>query len=187
MQAHTQSNNTNTVGHENLNLLPDTAIIAVVRNSIPIFVGERNSKGGLSFKCPHCNRKHHHKSGSGMRNAHCFAKPPLYTAGYYLLEPMNDGGVVTVERIKRSKIEAFLLGLGGKMFGIDYVKKDGSFRSLSGRLDVTAPLKGGENKTEALDRPYLTVYDIQIQGYRNVNLDTTKRIRANGKVYDVVE
>lgn len=180
-------NTTSVVGHEFLNLLPDAAIVGVVRNGIPVFIGERNSKNGLSFKCPHCGRKHHHKAGSGMRTPHCFAKPPLYTAGYYLLEPVNADGIVSVEKIKRANVKSFLQGLGGQLFGIDYLKLDKSFRSLTGRLDVKAPLKGGQNKTEALDRPYLTVFDIQLQEFRNVNLDTTMRIRANGKVYDVVD
>jgi hypothetical protein len=184
MQA---QNTTSVVGHENLNRLSDKDVLHVVRNSIPVFVGERNSKGGLSFKCPYCGRKHHHKAGSGMRTPHCFVKPPLYTAGYYLMEPLNDDGVVTVEQIKRSKLETFLKGLGGKMFGIDYVKLDNTPRSLTGRFDVTAPLKGGKNKVEALDRPYITVYDIHAKGFRTVNLDTTKRVRVNGKVYDVVD
>lgn len=183
-----QNQNTTTViGHDHLNLLPDSAIVNVVRNGIPIFIGERNSRGGLSFKCPSCNRKHHHKAGSGLRNPHCFSKPPVHASAYYLLEPLNDNGVVPVENIKRTKVEAFLKSLGGSMFGIDYVKKDKSFRSLTGRLDVTAPLKGGQNKVEALDRPYLTVFDIHIGSFRTVNLDTALRIRANGKVYDVID
>lgn len=175
------------IGHALLNLLPDDAVINVVRNGIPVFVGERNGRGGLSFKCPTCNRKHHHKAGSGMRNTHCFKRPPVHPLGYYLLEPLTDDGVVAVKQIKRSKLESFLKELGGRIFGIDYVKLNGEFRSLTGRLEVKAPLKGGENKTEALDRPYLTVFDIQIQGYRNVNLDTAKRVRTLGSVYDVVD
>lgn len=182
-----QQNTSNPIGHEFLNLLPDDAIVKVVRNGIPIFMGERNSKGGLMFKCPTCNRQHHHKAGAGLRNPHCFRKPPVHTSGYYLLERLNDQGVVPVDYIKRSKLEAFLKSLSGRTFGIDYIKLNGSFRSLTGRLGVTAPLKGGKNTTEALDRPYLTVYDLAISEYRNVNLDTAKRIRVNGKVYDVID
>lgn len=177
---------TNPVGHEFLSLLPDNLIVQVVREALPIFMCERNAKGGLSFKCPACNRKHHHKTGAGLRKPHCFAKPPVHPNGYYLLEAADES-VVPVECIKRSKVEGFLLALNGKMFGIDYIKKDRSFRSLTGRLDVTAPLKGGENKVEALDRPYITVYDVQAKGYRTVNLDTARRLRVNGKVYDVLD
>lgn len=177
---------TQPIGHEHLNLLPDAAILQVVRSGMPIFVGERNSKGGLSFKCPACNRKHHHKAGPGLRTPHCFAKPPVHPQGYYLLAPIDEG-VVAVHNIKRSKVEAFLLKLGGAVFGVDFIKKDNSFRSMTARLEVKAAQKGGENLTEALDRPYLTVYDMVASGYRNVNLDTIMRIRAQGKVFDVVD
>jgi hypothetical protein len=177
---------TQPIGHEYLNLLPDAAILQVVRSGMPIFVGERNSKGGLSFKCPACKRKHHHKAGPGLRNPHCFTKPPVHQQGYYLLAPIDEG-VVAVHNIKRSKVEAFLLKLGGAVFGVDFIKKDDSFRSMTARLEVKAALKGGENKSEALDRPYLTVYDMAAHGYRNVNLDTITRIRAQGRVYDVVD
>lgn len=176
----------NPIGHEFLNLLPDNMIVQVVRAGLPIFVCERNSRGGLSFKCPACNRKHHHKAGPGLRTPHCFAKPPVHPQGYYLLAPIDEG-VVTVHNIKRSKIEAFLLKLGGAMFGVDFIKKDNSFRSMTARLEVRVAQKGGKSKAESLDRPYLTVYDMVVQGYRNVNLDTISRIRAQGKVYDVVD
>ena len=176
----------NPIGHEFLNLLPDDKIVQVVRAGLPIFVGERNSKGGLSFKCPACQRKHHHKAGPGLRTPHCFAKPPVHPQGYYLLAPIDEG-VVPVQHIKRSKVEAFLVKLGGAMFGVDFIKLDKSFRSMTARLEVKAALKGGENKVEALDRPYLTVYDMVAKGYRNVNLDTILRVRAQGVVYDVVD
>lgn len=183
-----QHNTTHSViGHEFLSLLPDDQIVNVVRKSIPIFVGSRNSKGGLTFKCPACNRQHHHKAGSGLRTPNCFVKPPVFTSGYYVLEPLNADGVVPVEYIKRTKVEAFLKGLNGKVFGVDFIKKNGQFRRLTGRLDVVAPLKGGENKVEVLDRPYITVFEIQTKGYRNVNLDTIKRVRANNSVYDVID
>lgn len=182
-----QANNNNTVvGHEFLNRITnDQDILKIVKGSIPIFVCERNGSGGLSFKCPYCNRKHHHKAGNGFRNAHCFRKPPLYTQGYYLLETDAADQVVVAEKLNRVNLKSFLEGLNGKMVGIDYVKLGGAPRSLTGRLGVKAPLKGGENKVEAPDRPYLTVYEIG-NGYRTVNLATTTRVRANGKVYDIV-
>lgn len=173
------------IGHEFLNLLSDSEIVMAVRRGVPIFMGKRNSKGGLTFKCPTCKRHHHHDAGSGLKPVHCFAKPPAHDHGYFVLEPMTDEGIVAVETIKRSKVEGFLKGLTSAMFGIDYIKQDGTARSLTGRLDV-APLKGGKNKVEALDRSYLTVFDVEARGYRTVNLDTTIRIRVNGKVYDVV-
>jgi hypothetical protein len=177
-------NITNPIGHEFLNLLNDGDIVKAVRHGIPIFVGKRNDAGGLSFKCPVCKRGHHHKAG-GLRRANCFTKPAVFTNGYFVIEPLDDKGVVAVENIKRTKVEGFLRALGDSMFGIDYIKKDGTPRSLTGRLDV-APLKGGKNKVEANDRSYMTVFDVLKREYRTVDVDTASRIRVDGKVYDIV-
>lgn len=184
-----QVNATNTVvGHEFLNQIQnDQDILKIVKGQIPIFVCERNSKGGLSFKCPYCNRKHHHKAGNGLRNAHCFRKPPLYTQGYYLLQMDSSENVVQAEKLHRINLKSFIEGLHGKMVGLDFIKLNNEQRSLTGRLEVTAPLKGGVNTTEAPHRPYLTIYEIGKNQYRNVNLATTYRVRANGRVYDVVD
>lgn len=181
------------IGHtaENLKRLSDEMVLQVIRKNIPIFVGERNSKGGLSFKCPHCTRSHHHKKGSGMRKPHCFKKPPVYLDGYYLLEPMNALGFDPTAKIKRTQLLSFLERLNGKVFSIDFVKLNNEHRSITGKLGVKnpkkGPLKGCANKAEALDRPYLTVYDIHLEDYRNINLDTTTRVRVNGNVYDVID
>lgn len=177
-------NITNPIGHEFLNLLDDADIVKAVRHGIPIFMGKRNDKGGLSFKCPACKKGHHHDGGAGLKAANCFVKPPVFTRGYFVLEPLDDKGVVAVEAIKRTKVEGFLRTLGGVMFGIDYIKKDGTPRSLTGRLDVV-PLKGGKNKVEALDRSYLTAFDVLKREYRTVDVDTASRIRVNGRVYDI--
>lgn len=174
----------NPIGHEYLNLLSDADIAFAVRHGVPVFMGKRNSKGGLSFKCPACKKHHHHDGTAGHKAANCFVKPPVYINGYFLVEPMTDDGVVAVESIKRSKLETFLKANKTHMFSIDYVKKDETPRTLTGRLDV-APLKGGKNKVEALDRSYLTAFDVEARGFRTVNLDTATRVRVNGKAYDV--
>jgi hypothetical protein len=67
-----------------------------------------------------------------------------------------------------------------------FIKKDGSERTMTFRLGVKKNLQGGENKVERLDRPYMTVFDMQKDDYRTVNLRTLKRITVNGVTYEVV-
>jgi hypothetical protein len=67
-----------------------------------------------------------------------------------------------------------------------FIKKDGSERTMTFRLGVRKNLQGGENKVERLDRPYMTVFDMQKDGYRTVNLRTLKSITVNGVTYEVV-
>lgn len=83
---------------------------------------------------------------------------------------------------KRDILRAIALSQEGKIFTVVFTKKNGEERTLVGRLGVTKHLKGGEN-TVAEYEQYLTVFDMQKQAYRNVNLDTVKSLRCNGVDY----
>ena len=67
-----------------------------------------------------------------------------------------------------------------------FIKKDGNERTMTFRLGVKKNLAGGVNNVERLDRPYLTVFDMQKDAYRTVNLRTLKAITVDGITYEVV-
>ena len=92
-----------------------------------------------------------------------------------------------VVKLNRCRIRELLIGEGDRIVSIDYVKLDGKLRTLTGRRKVTAFLKGGENKVESVDRPYLTMFDIQLQEYRTVNLSTVTSIRASRVIYQITD
>jgi hypothetical protein len=75
--------------------------------------------------------------------------------------------------------------VGNKIFSVVFIKKDGSEREMVCRLGVKKHLAGGEKKydTDALN--YLTVYDMQAEGYRTINVNTLKRIKLDGVTYDL--
>ena len=68
-----------------------------------------------------------------------------------------------------------------QFFSIEFLKSDGSKRILNGRLGVTKHLKGGANCNDT--SKYLTVFDMQKQGYRNVDLATVEAVNAHGFRY----
>ena len=90
------------------------------------------------------------------------------------------------QNINRMNLKTFIQGLKGRIVSIDYTKLDGTDRRLVGRLGVKAPLKGGANMVEQMDRPYLTMYDMQAKGYRTVSLDKVSGLRCKGYEYKVV-
>lgn len=92
--------------------------------------------------------------------------------------------VVLLERVK---LESFVRSMNGKFVTVDYTKLNEAPRTLNGRLGVKSYLKGGSNKVEAWDRPYLTVFDVQLLQYRTVSLDTATEIRAVGKIWRIVD
>ena len=92
-----------------------------------------------------------------------------------------------LQKIARENTRKFLKKAAKKNIASGvFVKKDGSERTMTFRLGVKKNLKGGENKVERLDRPYLTVFDMQKDAYRTVNLRTLKSITVDGVTYEVV-
>lgn len=89
--------------------------------------------------------------------------------------------------INKYKLGALLNSTGGKFVSVEFVKKDGTMRQLTGRFGVTKHLRGGENKTVREDNSYMTIYDTQVEGYRTINLETIKRVKCGGEVYKVMQ
>ena len=66
----------------------------------------------------------------------------------------------------------------GKFVSVTFIKKDGTERTLVGRLGVTKHLKGGKSTLDA--NQYITIYDTQNEGYRAINRDTILSVRVGG-------
>lgn len=89
--------------------------------------------------------------------------------------------------ISRRKLPILLNMIGGRMFTAEFVKRDGSLRQITGRFGVRKYTQGGVNKAAENNPNLKVVWEIgtpsqPIDGgqYRMINLDTVKRIRANG-------
>lgn len=71
---------------------------------------------------------------------------------------------------------------GSKFITVSFLKKDGTPRTINGRLHVKRYLKGGDNLNSRKE-DYLIIYSLKDKGYRTINLDSVFRIAANGKEY----
>ena len=89
--------------------------------------------------------------------------------------------------VTREKLDKLLTDQKGKFFSVKFVKKDGTLRSSNGRFGVKKYLKGGINKVTRYDNTYDTTFDVQVMGYRTINLHTIVSVRANKAEYTVVE
>ena len=92
-----------------------------------------------------------------------------------------------VKQLNRVNLRTFIVRQNGKFVFVAYRKIGGEKRTLIGRLGVTFCLKGGENKVEKDERPYLTVFDVKLGQYRTVSLDTVTEIRARGFIYQIID
>jgi len=91
-----------------------------------------------------------------------------------------------MKKLARENLKEALKNTKGRFFGVEFYKKDGSVRRMNARLGVKKHLRGGTNKVEAPDRPYVTVFDIPTKGYRTVNLHTVTKVHLDGEEYEVV-
>ena len=69
-----------------------------------------------------------------------------------------------------------ILNSNGKIFTVEFLKKDGSIRFLNGRLGVTKHLKGGVSTLNP--NKYITVYDLQSKAYRAINKATILSVKG---------
>jgi hypothetical protein len=69
-----------------------------------------------------------------------------------------------------------ILSSNGKIFSVEFVKKDGSRRLMNCRLGVTKHLKGGSSTLNP-DK-FITVYDLQSEGYRSINKDSIINVKG---------
>ena len=71
----------------------------------------------------------------------------------------------------------------GQTFRIDWIKKDGSFRTASSaRFGVHAGLSGDGMKYDSLEKGYLTIFEFG-KGWKQVRIDGIQLIKHGGVVY----
>lgn len=85
--------------------------------------------------------------------------------------------------MKSQDLATIVANSNGKFVKVTFTKKDGSLRVMVCRLGVTKHLKGGESTLDA-DK-YLTVFDVQAQGYRAINKDAIQSVVFAGEEYAV--
>lgn len=72
--------------------------------------------------------------------------------------------------------------VGSKIFGVDFVKADGSLRTYKAKVDVNKYTKGGSNPVE--HKPHLvTIFEMNSKQYRTLNLNTVKGLRCGDLVF----
>jgi len=69
-----------------------------------------------------------------------------------------------------------ILSSNGKIFSVEFIKKDGSVRLMNCRLGVTKHLKGGASTLDP--NKFITVYDLQSKGYRAIDKKTILNVKG---------
>jgi hypothetical protein len=72
-------------------------------------------------------------------------------------------------------LDQFIENSQGKFITVDFIKKDGTLRTINGRTGVKKYLKGGDC---TLDRSKFIIIYENNNGYRAINRDTILAIRC---------
>ena len=74
-----------------------------------------------------------------------------------------------------------ILATNGKIFSVEFTKKDGTIREMHCRLGVKKHLKGGKRLNPNKD--HIIVWDIQKKGYRTIDTNKLSRFTFGGKTW----
>ena len=91
----------------------------------------------------------------------------------------------TINTINKEQARELIKNTNGTIFSVKFKKKNNQLRTLNGRLGVKSKLRGGFSTTSHIDK-YITVYDMNINDYRNINIDTLQSLSTNGKKYEII-
>lgn len=74
-----------------------------------------------------------------------------------------------------------ILKTKGRIFGVTFIKKDGTVRNMTARLGVRKDIKGVGLSFNPDERNLIVVFDMHKRAYRMVNLSTILSIRHEKK------
>ena len=95
---------------------------------------------------------------------------------------------VTTNKTKANILRAGIKALNGKFFSVDFVKKDGTPRTMTCRTGVkkyvknTQPSTTAKRKSTLKDRGLMGVFEINTGNYKTLNLNTVSRITCGDTV-----
>lgn len=72
----------------------------------------------------------------------------------------------------------------GTICEVVFVKRDGTLRSLNGRLNVKKHLKGGTKAFDDKDYGLITIYDLKNKGYRSFKVENLRKLKVKGQEYN---
>ena len=67
------------------------------------------------------------------------------------------------------------------IFSVEFIKKDGSVRTMTARLHVKKGVKGTGMAYNPIEKGLLPVWDMQKKGFRMINLKTVTKLQIKGQ------
>ena len=117
----------------------------------------------------------------------------LFAAATYTLRIMNSnepsrvfgasGSSSKPKFMTKAKVDQLLTKNAGRIFGVTFVKKDGTTRKMTCRGGVRKYTKGGSLKFNPKSYDLRVVFDLDKMQYRMVPIDRVIELRVGGKTH----
>lgn len=92
-----------------------------------------------------------------------------------------------MQKLDRAWVLDLIYQSFGKIFWVEFKKKDGTMRQMRARLGVKKYLKGGKLAYDPLAKSLISVFDVNKEEYRMINLNTLTKLSINGMQFEVVD
>lgn len=96
--------------------------------------------------------------------------------------------MATITTIQKHYTTLFLKELrdkaNGKVFSVEFFKKDGTLRKMNARFDVKSGITGRGLDYDPLDHGLINVFDMQKRGYRMIIVNNISKLKVAGKTYN---
>ena len=67
------------------------------------------------------------------------------------------------------------------IFSVEFIKKDGTVRTMTARLHVKKGVKGTGMAYNPIEKGLIPVWDMQKNGFRMINLKTVTKLQIKGE------
>jgi len=81
-----------------------------------------------------------------------------------------------METSKKEYYRDLIRNSNGKIFSVEFVKKDGELRKMNARISVKKGVNVKGLKYDPFERGYLVVFDMGKDSFRTINLNTIQNI-----------
>lgn len=90
-----------------------------------------------------------------------------------------------VKTISKTAAASIIKSTKGRIFSATFTKKDGTTRTLTGKIGVTKGVKGTSPSPDVSTLGYVRVYDMVGSKWRMLNLQTVTNLKHNKANYTV--
>ena len=91
-----------------------------------------------------------------------------------------------MNKITTEQAEQLIKNTRGEIFGVKFLKSDGTVREMTARIGVSKYVKGKGLAFSPSAYDLLTVFCMEANNYRMIRLGNIRRLTVSGKVFKVV-